>query len=150
MRTTEVIMKLNMGFLDGEDERRMTKEEMESNFEELHDHMSKIIPEPDILGLEDEIESVTMKSLEFGEWSLPDYGTWSPLTPPASTTYSMKLTVTIKHNDPLPCQTITAVINAIHDNGATYLFAIEEQENYLLFPFNSEVSDMKNGTCNGH
>lgn len=143
-------MKINIGFLDGPTERKMTRTEMESNMMQLRMHMCNILPEPDVLGLEDTIHRIAFKSLEIGEWTSSDYGTWSSLTPSSPTTYGIQLTVSIQHEDPLPIGTVSEVINAIHDAGAAFPITFEEDENYFLFPFNSAVSDLDDGFCVGH
>jgi hypothetical protein len=65
-------------------------------------------------------------------------------------TYGMQLVVSIQHEIPLSFTTVAEVINAIHDNGASFPITFEEDENYFLYPFNSEVSDMDDGICLGH
>lgn len=150
MRTTDVNLKINMGFLDGLTERRMTREEMESKLVELRCHMCDMLPEPDVLGLEEKIQRIAFKSLEFGEWTECDIGAWVSLTPHPPVTYGMQLVVSIQHKAPLSFATVAEVINAIHDNGASFPITFEEDANYFLYPFNSEVSDMDDGICLGH
>jgi hypothetical protein len=150
MRTTDVTLNLNMGFLDGETERRMTRKEMESKLVELRCHMCNILPEPDVLGLEENIQRIAFKSLEFGEWTACDVGAWVSLTPHPPVNYGMQLVVSIQHEIPLSFTTVGKVIDAIHDNGASCPMTFEEDENYFLYPFNSEVSDMDDGICLGH
>lgn len=150
MRTTDVTLKINMGFLDGLTERRMTREEMESKLVELRCHMCDMLPEPDVLGLEEKIQRIAFKSLELGEWTECDIGAWVSLTPHPPVTYGMQLVVSIQHKAPLSFATVAEVINAIHDNGASFPITFEEDANYLLYPFNSEVSDMDDGICLGH
>lgn len=150
MRTTDVTLKINMGFLDGLTERRMTREEMESKLVELRCHMCDMLPEPDVLGLEEKIQRIAFKSLELGEWTECDIGAWVSLTPHPPVTYGMQLVVSIQHKAPLSFATVAEVINAIHDNGASFPITFEEDENYFLYPFNSEVSDMDDGICLGH
>ena len=143
-------MKINMGFLDGLTERRMTREEMESKLVELRCHMCDMLPEPDMLGLEETIQRIAFKSLELGEWTACDIGARVSLTPHAPVTYGVQLVVSIQHETPLSFTTVAEVINAIHDNGASFPITFEEDENYFLYPFNSEVSDMDDGICLGH
>lgn len=150
MRTTDVTLNLNMGFLDGETERRMTRNEMESKLVELRCHMCNILPEPHVLGLEENIQRIAFKSLEFGEWTACDVGAWVSLTPHPPVNYGMQLVVSIQHEIPLSFTTVAKVIDAIHDNGASSPMTFEEDENYFLHPFNSEVSDLDDGICLGH
>lgn len=150
MRTTDVTLNLNMGFLDGLTERKLTRNEMESKLVELRCHMCDMLPEPDVLGLEETIQRIAFKSLELGEWTACDIGAWVSLTPHPPVTYGMQLVVSIQHEIPLSFTTVAEVINAIHDNGASFPITFEEDENYFLYPFNSEVSDMDDGICLGH
>jgi hypothetical protein len=123
---------------------------MESKLVELRCHMCEVLPEPDVLGLEETIQRVAFKSLELGEWIACDVGAWVSLTPHPPVTYGMQLVVSIQHEIPLSFTTVAEVINAIHDNGASFPITFEEDENYFLYPFNSEVSDMDDGICLGH
>lgn len=150
MRTTDVTLKINMGFLDGLTERKMTREEMESKLVELRCHMCDMLPEPDVLGLEETIQRIAFKSLELCECMACDIGACVSLTPHAPVTYGMQLVVSIQHEAPLSFATVAEVINAIHDNGASFPITFEEDANYFLYPFNSEVSDMDDGICLGH
>ena len=147
MRTTDVIMRINMGFSD---ERKLTEREMESNLVELRCHMCDVLPEPDTLGLEGKINRIEFKSLEIGEWTATDHGTDGSLTPQAPVTYTMQLTVSIHHKTPLSFNTMAEVINAIHDNGASFPITFEEDANYFLYPFSCNISDMDDGICLGH
>jgi prepilin-type processing-associated H-X9-DG protein len=131
MLATDVTMNFNMGFLDGHTERKMTAHEMKSKLVELRCHVIDVLPEPYVLGLEDKIKKIAFKTLEIGEWT--DHGTEEGSQSPVS--YAMKLTVSIQHKQPLAHDTAVEVINAIHDNGASFPFTLEEDANYFLYPF---------------
>lgn len=150
MLTTDVTMNFNMGFLDGHTERKMTAQEMESKLVELRCHVIDVLPEPDVLGLEDKIKKIAFKTLEIGEWSSTEHGTNGSLTPQAPVTYNLQLTVSIQHKQSLGYDTVAEVINAIHDNGASFPITFEEDANYFLYPFSCNVSDMDDGVCVGH
>ena len=150
MRTTHVTMNINMGFLDGLTERRMTRKEIEANMLVLRCHMCDVLFEPDVLGLEDKIKKIGFKSLEIGEWTSTEHGTDGSLTPQAPVTYNMQLSVSIQHKHPLGYDTVAEVINAIHDNGASFPITFEEDANYFLYPFSCKISDMDDGVCVGH
>lgn len=139
MLTTDVIMKLNMGFVDGFTERKLTENELKTHFTQLRCHMCNVLPEPDVLGLEDKINRIAFKSLELGEWTPSDYGTWSSLPPSSPTTYGMQLTVSILHEAPLLDETVAEVINVIYDNGASFPLSFEEDDNYFLYPYHTAV-----------
>jgi hypothetical protein len=150
MRTTDVTLKINMGFLDGLTERKMTREEMDSKLVELRCHMCDVLPDPDVLGLEGKIKKIGFKSLEIGEWASTEHGTDGSLTPQALVTYGMQLVASIQHEAPLSFATVAEVINAIHDNGASFPITFEEDANYFLYPFSCNISDMDDGICLGH
>ena len=139
MLTTDVIMKINMGFVDGFTERKLTERELESIFGQLKCHMCNVLPEPDVLGLEDKINRIAFKSLELGEWTPADYGTWSSLPLSSPTTYGMQLTVSILHEAPLLDETVAEVINVVYDNGASFPLSFEEDDNYFLYPYHTAV-----------
>lgn len=150
MRTTDLIMHINMGFLDGLTEQKMDDTKIRTNFEELQRHLCDILPEPDVLGLEDKIERIEFKSFEIGDWTSCEYGTNVSLTPNPPVSYNMQLTVSIQHENCLDFDTVAEVINGIHDNGAAFPITFEEDTHYFLYPFHCDVSDMDDGICVGH
>lgn len=150
MRTTDVTMHINMGFLDGPEERKMTNEEIEKNIDNLRTHICDVLPKPELLGQEDKIQEIEFKSLEIGEWTSTEHGVWGSLIQQPQVTYNMQLTVSIKHKHPLSYGTVAMVINGIHDSGELYPITIEENANHFLFPFSCKVSDINDGVCLGH
>ena len=49
---TDITLHLNMGFMDGEEERKMKEMEAQANLAGLIQHMKDLLPEPDDLDLE--------------------------------------------------------------------------------------------------
>ena len=143
--TTDVILQLNMGFLDGPNERKMDEKEVRSRYQALRGHMCNLLPSSEDVGIQDSVQRICFKSLEVGEWTSCDYGTWWSLTPQPPVTYNMQLTATIKHNAPLSFTSVAAIIEAIYDNGASQPFTHEEDANYFLYPYHSIISDLDDG-----
>ena len=151
MRTTDVTMNLNMGFQDGPNERRMDETELQGNYSRLKCHMCNMLPMPEDLGLESQVEKIAFKTLEIGgKWTSCEYGTWASLTKGSPVTYAMQLVVSIIHKHPLSFASVAAIIENIYDNGTSHSFAPEEDDNYFLNPYYSAVSDLDDGICCGH
>ena len=147
MLSTDVTLQLNMGFSDGPNERKMDEKEMRSRYQALRCHMCNLLPsEEDVV----QVQRICFKSLEVGEWTSCDYGTWASLTSQPPVTYNMQLTATIKHKDPLSFTTVAAIIDIIYDNGASEPFTHEGDANYFLYPYHSIISDLDEGICYGH
>jgi hypothetical protein len=142
IRTTDVIMQINMGFLDGPNERKLGVKYLRDNFTYMKCHMCNMLPEPEDLGQEAAIQRIAFKSLEIGEWT--------SLTPNPPVTYNMQLTVEIQHEAPLHFPTVAAVIEAIYRNGTSFPSTIEEDANYFLYPYHSIVADLDDGICIGN
>jgi predicted ATPase len=139
---TDITIQFNMGFMDGEEERKMQENEAQDNLEGLIQHMKDILPEPDDLDLETKIQSIVFKSLEIGKWTSCDRGTWAALTTPQSTpdTYNMQLTVTLHHKSPQSYATMADVIEAIYENGANFSMTPEAEDampHRILYPYSS-------------
>jgi predicted ATPase len=133
---------MNMGFMDGEEERKMERNEAEDNLEGLIQHMKDNMPDVGDLDLEDKIQSIEFKSLEVGEWSSRDRGTWAALTTPQSTpdTYNLQLTVTLHHKTPQSYAIMAEIIEAIYENGANYSFTPDAEDampHRVLYPYSS-------------
>jgi len=148
MPTTDVILQLNMGFSDGPNERKMDENEVRSRYQALRCHMCNMLPSD--MDNQGPVQRICFKSLEVGEWTSCEYGTWASLTPQSPVTYNMQLTATIKHETPLSFATVAAIIEAIYDNGASQPFTHEEDANYFLYPYHSIISDLDDGICCGH
>ena len=142
IRTTDVIMQINMGFLDGPNERKLGGKDLRDNFTYMKCHMCNMLPEPENLGQEAVIQKIAFKSLEIGEWT--------SLTPNPPVTYNMQLTVVIQHKTPMSFTIVAAVIEAIYRNGTSFPFTIEEDANYFLYPYHSIVADLDDGICIGN
>ena len=139
---TDVTIHMNMGFMDGEEEIKMQKNEAEDNLEGLIQHMKDNMPDVGDLDLEDKIQSIEFNSLEIGQWTSCDRGTWASLTRPQSTpdTYNMQLTVTLHHKTPQSYATMAEVIEAIYENGANYSFTPDAEDampHRVLYPYSS-------------
>ena len=144
---TDVIMQLNMGFKDGPRERKMDTNEIRANHTALKCHMCNLLP----FDLKDaQIQRIWFKSLEVGEWTSCDYGSWASLTPHPPVSYNLKLTATIQHDTPLSFATVAAIIEEIYDNGASHPMTHEEDDYYFLYPYHSIISDLDDGICCGH
>jgi predicted ATPase len=133
---------MNMGFMDGEEERKMERNEAEDNLEGLIQHMKDNMPDVGDLDLEDKIQSIEFKSLEVGEWSSRDRGTWAALTTPQSTpdTYNLQLTVTLHHKTPQSYAIMAEIIEAIYENGANYSLTPDAEDampHRVLYPYSS-------------
>lgn len=139
---TDITIQLNMGFMDGEEERKMQENEAEDNLAGLIQHMKDILPDVSDLDLEHKIQRIEFKSLEVGEWTSRDRGTWAALTTPQSTpdTYNLQLTVTLHHETPQSYATIAEVIEAIYENGANFSMTPEAEDampHRVLYPYSS-------------
>jgi hypothetical protein len=141
---TDVTLHMNMGFMDGEEERKMQETEAEDNLEGLIQHMKDNMPDVDELDLDlaHKIQAIEFKSLEVGEWSSRDRGTWAALTTPQPTPdkYNLQLTVTLHHKNPQSYATIAEVIEAIYENGANFPFTPDAEDampHRVLYPYSS-------------
>jgi len=139
---TNVILHMNMGFMDGEEERKMQATEAEANLAGLIQHMEDNMPDVSDLELEHKIQRIEFKSLEVGEWTSRDRGTWAALTTPQPTpdTYNLQLTVTLHHEVPQSYATIAEVIEAIYENGANFSFTPDAEDampHRVLYPYSS-------------
>jgi len=126
-----------MGFMDGEEERKMQTNEAQSNLADLIEHMKDILPDPDDLDLAAKIQSIAFKSLEIGHWT-----SWAALNAPQTTpdTYNMQLTVTLHHATPQSYATMADVIEAIYENGANFSMTPDAEDampHCILYPYSS-------------
>ena len=128
---TDVTLHMNMGFMDGEEERKMQEMEAQDNMEGLIQHMKDIMPDVSDLDMESKIQSIEFKSLEIGQWSSPD-------------TYNLQLTVTLHHESPQSYATMVEVIEAIYENGANFSFTPDTEDampHRVLYPYSSTGYD---------
>ena len=135
---TVVTINLNMGYMDGEEERKMQKNEAEDNLKGLIQHMKDNMPDVGDLDLEDKIQSIEFNSLEIGQWSSSER---PPLTPD---TYNLQLTVTLHHATPQSHATMAEVIEAIYENGANYSFTPDAEDampHRVLYPYSSTICE---------
>ena len=147
---TDVILQLNMGFNDGPRERKLDNNELSANHTALKCHMCNVLSELSDLDNLNQTQRICFKSLEVGEWTSCDYGSWASLTPTPPVSYNLQLTATIQHDTPLSFATVAGIIEAIYDTGASHPFTHEEDDCYFLYPYHSIVSDLDDGICCGH
>jgi len=147
---TDVILQLNMGFNDGPRERKMDNTELSANHTALKCHMCNVLSELSDLDNLNQMQRIWFKSLEVGEWTSCDYGSWASLTPTPPVSYNLQLTATIQHATPLSFATVAAIIEAIYDNGASCPMSFEDDDYYFLYPYHSIISDLDDGICCGH
>ena len=131
---TDVTIHMNMGFMDGEEERKMQENEAQYNVEGLIQHMRDIMPDVADLDLESKIQSIEFKSLEIGQWSSSQ---------PTPDTYNLQLTVTLHHATPQSYATMTEIIEAIYENGANFSMTPDAEDakdampHRVLYPYSS-------------
>ena len=128
---TDVTIHMNMGFMDGEEERKMQENEAQYNVEGLIQHMKDIMPDVADLDLESKIQSIEFKSLEIGQWSSSQ---------PTPDTYNLQLTVTLHHATPQSYATMAEVIEAIYENGANFSMTPDAEDampHRVLYPYSS-------------
>ena len=136
MRTTDVTLLLNMGFLDGEEERKMQENEAQANVLGLTQHMKDILPDLDDLDLDTPVQSISLASLHLGH----------------DGSYSVKLTVTLRHEAPASFATVQAIIDAIYENGANFPFTPDAEDALpytFLYPYHSIIADVHTGNDGG-
>lgn len=141
MRTTDVTLLLNMGFLDGEEERKMQENEAQANVLGLTQHMKDILPDLDDLDLDTPVQSISFASLHLGQ--LPTSFDGSTVV-----TYSVKLTVTLRHEAPASFAAVQAIIDAIYENGANFPFTPDAEDALpytFLYPYHSTIADVHTG-----
>jgi hypothetical protein len=141
MQTTDITLLLNMGFLDGEEERKMQENEAQDNLEGLIQHMKDILPDLDDLDLYPPVQSISFTSLQLGQWP-------SSLDGSTVATYSVKLTVTLCHEAPASFAAVQAIIDAIYENGANFPFTPDAEDALpytFLYPYHSTIADVHTG-----
>jgi len=156
MLTTTVTIRLNMGYMDGTQENTMTIGHGQANQEILTQHVQNCIPEPDDLDLAKVVQQIKFVSLEFGEWTLDDETVWAnaSMDPSEVGNYTMKLTIAIRHEDPVAFDTVGAIVDAIYNNGAMFpctLTLDEDSEisHTFLYPYHSAFASLDHRICLG-
>lgn len=142
MQTTDITLLLNMGFLDGEEERKMQENEAQDNLEGLIQHMKDILPDLDDLDLDTPVQSISFASLHLGQ-----------LPSSLDGSYSVKLTVTLCHEDPASFAAVQAIIDAIYENGANFPFTPDAEDALpytFLYPYHSTIADVHTGDDGGN
>ena len=144
MRTI-VTLCLNMGYMDGTEEKIMSLEQAQAALESLIQHTKDLLPDADDLDLAPQVKvhKVLFVSLVPGKCSCDDE---TPVS------YNIQLKVAIHHKIPLAFDTANTVIETIYDNGAMFPFTPDEEDampHFILYPYQSSVSDMDDGICIG-
>lgn len=142
MQTTDITLLLNMGFMDGEEERKMQENEAQDNVPGLTQHMKDILPDLDDLDLDTPVQSISFASLHLGQ-----------LPSSLDGSYSVKLTVTLCHEDPASFAAVQAIIDAIYENGANFPFTPDAEDALpytFLYPYHSTIADVHTGDDGGN
>ena len=127
MHSTNVMMRINMGL----DDEILSRDEAETQFDELKSHISDILPTVDDLddldNLDDgtHIKGVSLKTLEIGNFGL----------------YNIQFTVTIQHDGLLGSQAIQEITEIMFEHGANSPITFDELPNYFLYPYESRRMD---------
>ena len=145
MQTTDIKLQINMGFMDGKKERRMPEPEAQANLSGLIQHMKDILPYTYDLDLHTPVQSISLASLDLGEWTLTN-GQFGPDT--TTITYTIQLTITLCHEAPVSFPTIQTIIDAIYESGANFPFTPDAEDALpytFLYPYHSTIADLHNG-----
>ena len=127
MHSTNVMMRINMGL----DDEILSRDEAETQFDELKSHISDILPTvndlDDLDNLDDgtHIKGVSLKTLEIGNFGL----------------YNIQFTVTIQHDGLLGSQAIQEITEIMFEHGANSPITFDELPNYFLYPYESKRMD---------
>ena len=127
MHSTNVMMRINMGL----DDEILSRDEAETQFDELKSHISDILPTvndwDDVDNLDDgtHIKGVSLKTLEIGNFGL----------------YNIQFTVTIQHDGLLGSQAIQEITEIMFEHGANSPITFDELPNYFLYPYESKRMD---------
>jgi hypothetical protein len=124
MHTTNVMMRINMGLED----QILSRDEAQTQFDELKSHISDILPtldDLDHLDDADHIKGVSLKNLEIGNFGL----------------YNIQFTMTIQHDVPLGSKTIQEITEIMFEHGANSPITFDELPNYFLYPYESRRMD---------
>ena len=127
-----------MGFMDGDETILFSGNEACNNVCGLIQHMKDIMPTPEDLDVDDAVQKISFASVELGKWQLADESA-------CSTTYTMKLTVTIYHESAIPFATTSSIIEAIYENGANLSFTPDAEDalpQTFLYPYHSTIADL--------
>ena len=130
MRTTEVKMRFNMGYQDGEEERRLQLIDSDTaSLAGLMNHLSAIMPAPEEFG----VNQITFDSLNTNPM-------WFGNDTEDTMTYGMQLCMTIHYESSLPLATMRSIIDAVYENGAnaSYTPCVEDAHPHtFLYPYHT-------------
>jgi hypothetical protein len=156
MRTI-VTLYLNMGYMDGTEEKIMSVEQAQAALESLIQHKKDLLPEPDDLDLAPQVKvhKVLFVSLVPGKCSCEACCPCEVCEEDeneAPMSYNIQLKVAIHHKIPLSFDTANTVIETIYENGAMFPFTPDAEDampHFILYPYQSSVSNMDCGICIG-
>ena len=156
MRTTDVTIQFNTGFMDGDKPIKLEGDEAKSNLEGLIQHMKDIMPDPDDLDAGD-VEKISFGSLAIGKWKSPhDSEFWASScaaeAESVSQEYTMQLTVSIRHENAVGDLVMQSIVDAIYENGANFPFTPDAEDALpatFFYPYHSIISDLDDGRCVG-
>lgn len=134
MRTTNIKMLFNMGYLDGEEERRLQLND--SDTASLRNHLSNIMPYPEEYG----VSAITMDSLNTDPMQFCNDNEDDGIT------YGMQMCFTIHHETPLSLATARPIIDAVYENGANASYTPDTEDAYphtFLYPYHT-IHDLSN------
>ena len=128
--TTQITIQFNMGYLDGEEEKKMKLTESDAGQSEKADlmrHLADIMPDSEEYG----VSAITVDQLD----------TESLLV--NGETYNMQMRFTIHHETPLSDESVQTIIDAIYENGANASYTPNVEDAYphtFAYPYNSVVA----------
>jgi len=109
----------------GLEDQILSRDEAQTQFDELKSHISDILPTLDDLDDADHIKGVSLKNLEIGNFGL----------------YNIQFTMTIQHDVPLGSQSIQEITEIMFEHGANSPITFDELPNYFLYPYESTRMD---------
>lgn len=119
---TEIKMRFNLGYLNGEEERRFQLTDRVTDFEGLWNHLSDLMPDPAEFG--QSISGITLFALS----NDPVWFCTGDNEDP--TTYGMQIRFTIHHEAPLSVEAARDIIDAVYENGANASYTPDSDDTY--------------------
>ena len=134
-------MCFNMGYLNGEEERRFELTDRVTDLDGLWNHLSDLMPDPAEFGKS--ISRITLHALSTDPmWFCT--GNEDPMT------YGMQIGFTIHHEGPLSLAAARSIIDAVYENGANASYTPDSDDTYpytFMYPYHtihdiSEADDL--------
>lgn len=113
---TEIKMRFNLGYLNGEEEIRFKLIYRVYDLEGLWNHLSELMPDP--ADFDKSISRITLHTLNDDPF-IED-----------STTYGMQIGFTIHHEAPLSVEATRGIIDAVYENGANASYTPDSDDTY--------------------